>query len=66
MKQPAGRADEESFNGQFREESSHAHWFESLEDARANIDAWRWGYNENRPSPNSGWSEASPQVRGTK
>jgi putative transposase len=39
----------ESFNGKFREECLNAHWFNSIEDARQKIDAWRWDYNEHRP-----------------
>jgi putative transposase len=39
----------ESFNGKFREECLNAHWFESIEDAKQKIDAWRWDYNEHRP-----------------
>ena len=39
----------ESFNGTFRDECLNAHWFESLSDARAQIEAWRHDYNESRP-----------------
>jgi putative transposase len=38
-----------SFNGKFREERLNAHWFESIDDAREKIDAWRRDYNEHRP-----------------
>jgi putative transposase len=27
----------------------NVHWFESLDDARAKIEAWRRDYNESRP-----------------
>ena len=46
---PTDNAIIESFNGRFREECLNAHWFESKEDAKEKIDAWRWEYNENRP-----------------
>jgi putative transposase len=38
-----------TFNGSFRDECLNAHWFESLEDAREIIEAWRQNYNESRP-----------------
>jgi putative transposase len=46
---PTDNAIIESFNGRFREECLNAHWFESPEDAKQKIDAWRWDYNEHRP-----------------
>lgn len=46
---PTDNAIVESFNGKFREECLNAHWFESVEDAKEKIDAWRWDYNEHRP-----------------
>jgi putative transposase len=46
---PTDNAMVESFNGKFREECLNAHWFESIDDARQKIDAWRWDYNEHRP-----------------
>jgi putative transposase len=39
----------ESFNSSFRDECLNAHWFLSLEDAAAKIEAWRTDYNEFRP-----------------
>ena len=39
----------ESFNGRLREECLNAHWFLSLDDARAKIEVWRVFYNESRP-----------------
>lgn len=39
----------ETFNGSFRDECLNVHWFESLEDAKATIEAWRKDYNESRP-----------------
>ncbi len=37
-----------SFNGRFREECLNTHWFLSIDDARAKIEAWRIDYNESR------------------
>jgi putative transposase len=39
----------ESFNGRFRDECLNTHWFLSIEDARAKIEAWRLDYNASRP-----------------
>jgi putative transposase len=39
----------ESFNGKFRAECLNAHWFMSLDDARAKMEDWRKDYNEVRP-----------------
>ncbi len=46
---PIDNAFVESFNGRLREECLNAHWFLSLDDARAKIEAWRQFYNESRP-----------------
>jgi putative transposase len=39
----------ETFNGSLRDECLNVHWFETLEEARARIEAWRRDYNESRP-----------------
>jgi hypothetical protein len=39
----------ETFNGSFRDECLNVHWFDSIDDAKAIIEAWRRDYNENRP-----------------
>ena len=39
----------ESFNGKFRAECLNAHWFLSLDDARAKMEEWRKDYNTVRP-----------------
>jgi putative transposase len=39
----------ESFNGHFRDECLNQHWFTSLDDARAQVEAWRLDYNQARP-----------------
>jgi hypothetical protein len=36
----------ETFNGSLRDECLNVHWFETLEDAKATIEAWRRDYNE--------------------
>ena len=39
----------ETFNGSLRDECLNVHWFETLEEAKAKIEAWRRDYNESRP-----------------
>ena len=39
----------ETFNGSFRDECLNLHWFETLDEAKAIIEAWRRDYNESRP-----------------
>ena len=39
----------ETFNGSLRDECLNLHWFETMEDAKATIEAWRRDYNETRP-----------------
>jgi putative transposase len=39
----------ETFNGSLRDECLNVHWFESIDDAKAKIEAWRHEYNESRP-----------------
>ena len=46
---PTDNAFVESFNGRLRDECLNAHWFLSLTDAKAKIEAWRRHYNESRP-----------------
>ena len=46
---PTDNAFIESLNGKFRPECLNAHWFMSLDDARAKCEAWRRDYNEVRP-----------------
>ncbi len=46
---PIENAFVESFNGRFRDECLNQHWFTSLADARAKIEAWRDDYNAQRP-----------------
>ena len=46
---PIENAYVESFNGKFRDECLNEHWFVSLADAKAAIEAWRLDYNTVRP-----------------
>ena len=46
---PTGNCFIESFNGSLRDECLNVHWFESMEEAKARIEAWRIDYNESRP-----------------
>jgi putative transposase len=46
---PTDNAFVESFNGSLRDECLNANWFESIEEAKATIEAWRVEYNESRP-----------------
>ena len=39
----------ESFNGSLRDECLNVHWFETIDDAKEKIEAWRVEYNESRP-----------------
>lgn len=39
----------ESFNGSLREECLNIHWFETIDEAQAKIEAWRIECNESRP-----------------
>ncbi len=56
---PTDNAFIESFNGRLRDECLNAHWFLSLADARAKIEAWRQDYNESRPHTSLGWMTPS-------
>lgn len=39
----------ETFNGSLRDECLNLHWFESLVEAKREIEAWRRDYDETRP-----------------
>jgi putative transposase len=39
----------ETFNGSLRNECLNVHWFASMAEARAVVEAWRVDYNETRP-----------------
>ena len=53
--QPTDNAFVESFNGRLRDECLNAHWFLSVANARAKIEAWRRDYSESRPHTSLGW-----------
>jgi len=46
---PTDNAFVESFNGRLRDDCLDTHWFLSLDDAPAKIEAWRLDYNTSRP-----------------
>jgi len=46
---PTDNAFIETVNGSLRDECLNVHWFDSIEHAKAIIEAWRHGYNESRP-----------------
>jgi transposase InsO family protein len=48
----------ESFNGKFRDECLNEHWFITLGDAKAAIDAWR--VDDNTVRPHSSLNGATP------
>jgi putative transposase len=39
----------ETFNGSLRDECLNLHWFDTLAQAKREIEAWRKDYNETRP-----------------
>lgn len=47
--EPTDNAVIEAFNARVRSRCLNVHWFESLAEARATIEAWRIDYNELRP-----------------
>jgi putative transposase len=52
---PTDNAYIESFNGRLRQECLNEHWFMSLADAKAKIEAWRNAYNTSRPHSALDW-----------
>jgi len=46
---PTDNAYIESFNGKLRAECLDQHWFVSIDDAKAKLEAWRIDYNRHRP-----------------
>lgn len=51
---PTDNAYIESVNGKFRLECLSQHWFSSIDDAKAKIEAWRLDYNRERPHSSLG------------
>ena len=60
---PIENAYVESFNGKFRDECLNEHWFVSLADAKAVIEAWRVDYNTVRPHSSLAGAYAEPVCR---
>ena len=60
---PTDNAKVESFNGRLRQECLNAHWFLSLDDAKAKIEEWRRYYNETRPHSALQWATPSEFAR---
>jgi putative transposase len=60
---PTDNAKVESFNGRLRQECLNAHWFLSLDDAKAKIEEWRQYYNESRPHSALQWATPSEFAR---
>jgi len=60
---PTDNAHIEAFNGRLRQECLNQHWFLSLADARAKIEAWRQAYNEIRPHGSLGWATPAEFAR---
>jgi putative transposase len=52
---PVQNAFVESFNGKFRNECLNDHWFNSIDEARDIIYAWREDYNQVRPHSSLGY-----------
>ena len=46
---PTDNGHVETINGSLRDECLNVHWFASMAEARASIEAWRQDYNESRP-----------------
>ena len=60
---PTDNAHIEAFNGRLRQECLNQHWFLSLDDARAKIEAWREAYNEIRPHGALDWATPTEFAR---
>jgi len=60
---PTDNARVESFNGRLRQERLNAHWFLSLDDAKAKISAWRIDYREARPQSAPDWQTPAEFAR---
>jgi putative transposase len=53
---PVEIADDESFNGHFRDEGLNMHWLTSVHDAARIIEAWKDDYNHHQPHSSLGGS----------
>lgn len=60
---PTDNAAVKSFNGRLRQECLNAHWFLSLAEAQAKIEAWRQDYNDSRPHSALEWATPADFAR---
>ena len=60
---PVQNAYIESFNGKFRDECLNEHWFNSVTEAKAIVEAWRQDYNTVRPHSSLGNRTPEQAVR---
>lgn len=63
---PTDNGHVETFNGSLRDECLNVHWFASMAEARASIEAWRQDYNESRPHMALGNESPSEFARQSK
>ena len=61
---PTDNAFIETFNGSFRDECLNVHWFDTIAQARREIEAWRNEYNEGRPHAALGYLSPSEYAAG--
>ena len=52
-----------SFNRKFRDERLNEHWFSSIAEAKAIVEAWHQDYNTFRPHNSLGYGTAEQAVR---
>jgi len=60
---PVQNAYIESFNGKFRDECLNEHWFSSVVEAEAIVEAWRRDYNTVRPHSSLGYRTPEEAIR---
>ena len=63
---PVQNAYIESFNGKFRDECLNEHWFSSIDEVGAIVEAWRQDYNTVRPHSSLGYRTPDQAVREEK
>ena len=61
---PTDNAFIETFNGSFRDECLNVHWFDTIAQARREIEAWRNEYNVSRPHAALGYLSPSEYAAG--
>lgn len=60
---PVQNAYIESFNGRLRDECLNGNWFDTLKEAKEEIEKWRIDYNENRPHSSLGYKTPNEFAR---